>query len=359
MAILLVMCHHFVLYGGPMAEAVVLDKLVSRLTYAGWIGVDVFLVLSGFLITQSLLGAKRGAASYRRFLLHRALRILPLHYGFLIAFLPLLPYVCPRGGGYPLLLRQQTWYWTQLVNWPIAIRGWSGCYIIEHLWFTALIWQFYLLWPLAVHHLWGKGMLLLCGGLVIVSPIVRYILHRTSLSAPYVLLPARMDALAIGAAIALFMRDPEARRRLVRWAWVPAVVSAFALTAVFAWKRRFEIEDPFVGTVGLLLLAVFVGALLVLAVGTPPQGILCRLLSIAPLRFLGRYSYGLYVLHHPIAVLLPRAGLGIGSFSTWMGSQLPGLLVFSLVVGVLSIALALLSWRFWESRFLTLRRLVA
>lgn len=355
-AILLVMAHHFVLYGGVVAEKVFLDKLVTRVANAGWIGVDVFLVLSGYLITQSLVRTKGGTASYRRFLLRRALRTLPLHYAFLFAFLPVLVHVCPASGGYPLLLRQQMWYWTQLVNWPIAVRGWSSCYIIEHLWFTALIWQFYVVWPLVVYPLRGKRMLILCGGSILVTPIVRHILQSTSLGAPYVLLPARMDALALGAAIVLAMRVPQVRRYLVRWAWVPALASALAVMAVFTWKRGLKVEDPFVGNVGLSLLAVFVGALLVLTVGASPHSRLHRLLSISPLRFLGRHSYGLYVLHHPIAILLPRVGVGIGSFPTWRGSQLPGLLIFSLVVTALSIVLAVLSWRFWESRFLRLYR---
>jgi peptidoglycan/LPS O-acetylase OafA/YrhL len=356
MATLLVMAHHFVLYGGSMAGTLRLDRVVSRLAYAGWIGVDVFLVLSGFLITQSLLSVQGGVAPYRRFLLRRALRTLPLHYGLLLAFLPLLAHVCSGGAEYLVLLRQQPWYRTQFVNWRIAVRGWTDCLILDHLWFTALIWQFYLLWPLLVYRLRGKGLLLLCGCLILLDPLGRYALHRMMLRVPYVLLPARIDALAIGAAIALLMRTRKVRRHLLRWAWLPAAASAAVLATVFVWKRRLVLEDPFVGTVGLSLLALFVGAVLILAHAPFPSGRLCRLLSITPLRFFGRYSYGLYVLHHPIVILLPRAGMRIEAFPTWMGSKLPGFVLFSLVAGALSTAFALLSWRFWESRFLNLRR---
>jgi peptidoglycan/LPS O-acetylase OafA/YrhL len=168
-----------------------------------------------------------------------------------------------------------------------------------------------------------------------------------------------MDALAIGALIALVMRRPKPYRALVRWAWAPALVSMVGLVCLVFYRGQFAIEDILIGSVGLSMLAVLMGAVLILAVGRPAHGLLERLLSWAPLRFLGRYSYGLYVLHHPISILLPRAGLTIAAFPEWMGSQMPGFVFFGLAAGGLSIGLALLSWHLWESRFQGLRDRVA
>ena len=121
-AILLVMVHHFTIFGMG-APTTVLDKRVYKLFAAGWCGVDLFFVLSGFLITGILLDAKGGAHFFRNFYMRRFLRIFPLYYGFLFAFFVLLPLTFSLGDNFRSLLEQQGWYWSYLVNLPIAMEG--------------------------------------------------------------------------------------------------------------------------------------------------------------------------------------------------------------------------------------------
>jgi peptidoglycan/LPS O-acetylase OafA/YrhL len=90
LAILLVMLHHFTFYGG-MGRTVIIDRLFYVIGMAGWCGVDLFFVLSGFLITGILLDAKGGEHFFRNFYMRRSLRIFPLYYGFLVAFFVMLP----------------------------------------------------------------------------------------------------------------------------------------------------------------------------------------------------------------------------------------------------------------------------
>jgi peptidoglycan/LPS O-acetylase OafA/YrhL len=111
-----------------------------------------------------------------------------------------------------------------------------------------------------------------------------------------------------------------------------------------------------VQTVGFTLLAILSGGLLVIGVASSPQTAAGRFLAHRFLRSLGRYSYALYVFHHPIMLY---AGLvfGAGSFPTLAGSQVPGQLVFTAVTAALSLAAAVLSWHLYEAQFLKLKRL--
>ena len=105
-AILLVMVYHFVIYGGwqPSGEV---EHWLFRLATAGWLGVDLFFVLSGFLITGILVDAKGGGGYFRSFYVRRVLRIFPLYYGFLAAYFVLAPLVSSAGSA---LREGQVWY---------------------------------------------------------------------------------------------------------------------------------------------------------------------------------------------------------------------------------------------------------
>jgi peptidoglycan/LPS O-acetylase OafA/YrhL len=108
--------------------------------------------------------------------------------------------------------------------------------------------------------------------------------------------------------------------------------------------------------VGFSLLALFFGALLLSSLIAPREGRFVRTLASPVLVFLGRYSFALYVFHHPVCVALRDAGFGADSFPLVAGSPLVGVLGFALVAGAISLGLSLLSWYLWESWFLELKR---
>lgn len=353
-AILLVLVLHFTMYGGPPGEAGI-DGFVHRFALAGWVGVDLFFVLSGFLITGILYDAKGGERYFRNFYARRILRIFPLYYGALVFFLVLLPWLWPGHEGLAQLRSEGIWYWTYLVNVRIAREGWPDFGALGHFWSLAVEEQFYLLWPLAVFLLRRRPLMALCAGAAGLAVGARLALHLADReAAAFVLLPARLDALAAGALLALAVRGPGGLPAAVRWAKPAAAVALAGLVALFIWKGGLPAEDPAVAVAGYSLLAVLFAGVLALALAAAPEGRPGRWLAAPWLVFFGRYSYGLYVLHHPLLFLKP-AELNYGAIPEVLGSRLPGWLLFvTLGVGV-TVGLALLSWHFWEKPFLDLK----
>ncbi|MGD8817938.1 MAG: hypothetical protein PVJ51_12205, partial [Acidobacteriota bacterium] len=186
-----------------------------------------------------------------------------------------------------------------------------------------------------------------------------YLWAPANVVAPYVLMPTRIDALAIGALIAVWARGPEGLSVLNRWILPAIVVPGILLGAIFVRHGRLAYVDAPMRTAGYTIIAAFFGGILALSVVRPLESGWGRLFAHPSLRFMGKYSYGLYVIHHLVVVDLARRGFQTTVFPTLGGSQLPGLIAFSLVAGSISIALALLSWYLWESQFLKLKRYFA
>jgi peptidoglycan/LPS O-acetylase OafA/YrhL len=327
--------------------------LVKRACSAGWTGVDLFFVLSGLLITGILADTRETAHPYRTFYARRALRILPLYYGFL-----LLLFVLPALAGATALttdLPDQLPYWLYVQNFRPLGRG-AGDFA-GHLWSLAIEEQFYLAWPLVVLALSRRGALRACAACVggALAYRVAGALSMEDLRGMYFLTPARVDALAVGAAIALLARGPGGPARLQRLAPPVLAGSAAVLAAASLHPSGFNPGGVYMVTVGYSAVALFFGAVLVLAMAmeTGPS-LLARLLSGRVLRFFGRYSYGLYVVHVPLALLARLGGVSPNVFAgtRW---ELAGLLAWVALMGTASVVAALLSFHLYENRFLALR----
>lgn len=356
-AILLVLAHHFTYYGSFRPHLLV-DQLFYLTTMAGWTGVDLFFVLSGFLITGILYDSKAAEFYFRHFYIRRCLRIFPLYYGVLALFFVLLPRVVtsdPSDASYQNLIADQSWYWTYLINVKIAFDGWPRTNLIAHFWSLAVEEQFYFVWPLVVFLMRRETLVKMCVACVVVALGLRFGFAWIGQDLPaYVLLPARVDALAIGGLLALLARDP---RGLVVWrrtACMIGVVTGCVLVVLAAARRGLWTTDPFMFTIGYTVLAAFFGALLSIVVTSADNGVLGRICSSRLLRFFGRYSYGLYVFHHPI-VIFTRRFFTAPDLPTVFGSQLSGLAIYVLLTGGVSLAVAVLSWHLYESPFLRLK----
>jgi peptidoglycan/LPS O-acetylase OafA/YrhL len=356
LAIVLVMFLHFTMYGG-LRPGMLLDTLVHKIARAGWVGVDLFFVLSGFLITGILLDAKGNSHFFRNFYMRRSLRIFPLYFGVLFAYFVVFPSLMPVSEKFELLISDQIWYWTYLVNILIVRENWPSFNDINHFWSLAVEEQFYLFWPLVIFLVRRRSLVLICLFCIISSLAIRVGLRLAdNATAAYVLTPARMDALAVGALLALIVRQPGGLSRLAQWAWPTAGVSAVALLMIFVWKRELNADDAVVQIVGYPLLAALFGALLIIAILSTPDSAIGKFFTSKTLMFFGRYSYALYVFHHPIILFMRRRGIGADSFPTLMGSHLPVLLLIIAVATAATISLALLSWYLWEAPFLRLKR---
>ncbi len=172
LAVFVVVEHNISLVSG--GEGLLLHQLESML-HRGWMGVQLFFVLSGFLITRILLETRRSPEYFRSFYSRRALRIFPLYYATLIFLFLLLPALgqTPSVLAEDMPFSRQVWLWAYLSNWtgPRGLGG--GSPPVFHFWSLAVEEQFYLLWPLVVLFCTPKRLMQVCGGVVLASLLCR------------------------------------------------------------------------------------------------------------------------------------------------------------------------------------------
>jgi peptidoglycan/LPS O-acetylase OafA/YrhL len=328
--------------------------VTRELMQFGWAGVQLFFVLSGFLISGALLDTRRAGDYYAAFYQRRALRILPLYFGVLaLTFLLLAPLrALPR----EVLAAQshQIWLWAFLSNWtdPLGL-GVPG---FTHFWSLAVEWQFYLLWPLIVRRLDAEGLLRLALLVALASLAIRIAMRAAGCPPEWVyeFSVCRMDALTLGAAAAAMLRIPAWESRLRGWSVRFPWLIALAIVAGAPLTRGYPDSGLVTQTAGMTLLAVcFAGLVVYGALGEVDRAASARrILSVASLRSIGKYSYAMYVFHYPlhklvgaplIARLAPRPGVLVA-------------LAYVACVGLVSYGLAWLSWRLLESPCLRWRR---
>jgi len=322
--------------------------VLGRFAGAGWIGVDLFFVLSGFLITGILLDSKGRPGYYRSFYARRALRILPLYYGLLAVILLL-----PRSGalaaalGAPYLAEHQGWFWSHTVNWLMVTEGESQFAVrngFGGIWSLSIEEQFYLLWPLVVAVTSRKGLGRLAVALAVLAFVLRMALslRGTPDVVLYSATPTRIDPLAIGALLAVLAREGGLEAHRTRYSVaVICSAAAFGLLAVISQRMPNANALTFAGVASAL--AVGWGAVLILTTGEAGRWV--ALMRSRPMRTLGKYSYALYLFQAPVDHLLTRFGAGPDAVGR--------LAYFPLGVGV-TFALAYASWHLWERHWLQL-----
>ena len=370
-AILLVMVSH--LYGLVWAlegEAPTrgLDIWANRIAHTGWMGVDLFFVLSGFLITGILYDAKHSNTYFRSFYARRFLRIFPLYYGFLILLLLVAPHVdlLRRASNVDALRDGQFWYWAYLSNYQSSIEQISNTQTFQtgfrHFWSLAIEEQFYLIWPSFVLLLDRRKLMVACVVLVVAAFFTRMYLQSDAasswarLNAPHVFLPARMDTLALGALLALAVRDGDLIRRLARYA-VPVMAFSAAVVAFYFFREKgLSTIDRDTQLIGFTAIALMFAALLALVVTAAPASRLNRCFSHPYLMFFGQYAYGLYVVHLLIGFVLADRIAGRSDLPEFFGSQMPVSAAFGLLGIACSVAAAWVSWQLFEKQFLKLKR---
>jgi peptidoglycan/LPS O-acetylase OafA/YrhL len=358
LAILPVLFAHFM----RLQPTTPFERLLSRGAATGWVGVDLFFVLSGFLITGILLDAKGGERYFRNFYLRRAIRIFPLYYGSLLLVFFGLPHLHILGAAQTRdLLHSQGWYWSYLANVRIALAGsWATSFELEHFWSLAVEEQFYLVWPLVVWLLSRKRLKTVCLGAVLGSLTLRLILRASGQPSlvSYVLTPSHLDPLAAGAWLALVVREPGGLDWLRARIRPMLVVGTVGVVAIVATARGPVLASLAMLSVGYPLLALTCAALLLGALTGPEGSLVGRLWRSRPLGFFGRLSYGLYVLHPLLMGLVVLLGFDVPWFAERAGSQLLGQAMFTGLMMAFSAAVALVSWHLWEQPFLRLKSLV-
>ncbi len=346
-AVLLVLVHNA---GSIQVQADTrLLKWIYFVHAPGWVGVHLFFVLSGFLITGVLLD-RRGPGALRSFWLRRAVRILPLSFSLLLLVTLVSPGTAGLGDFGPR--RELWWYWTYLCNWGQP----SGHKIpaLAHFWSLAVEEQFYVVWPLLALRCDARTLLRISLGVAVFAALLRIGLCAVGLSgAVYEYTFTRMDALTLGAAAAMVVRDAHWVARIGPMVRPAALVSAAVLALMWPFTRGFNAIDPWVQTLGYAVLGVLCAASILWGV-VYPEGQLARWLATPWLRWFGKYSYAIYVVHFPIASLLGRS-LGPVINGPSPGRAIAALLLHEALVATLSVGVALVSWRVLEQPALAWR----
>jgi peptidoglycan/LPS O-acetylase OafA/YrhL len=332
------------------------SHVLAFLVHPGWIGVELFFALSGFLITGSLLDTQGASNYFHAFYTKRALRILPLYYTVLI----LLLIVAPALHSGPTLLhanlKEQLSLWLFIVNWT----G-TAPYGFAHFWSLAVEEQFYLFWPFIVHRLSARRLFTVCVYGALLALVMRGIMVFGGASSwtVYAATTSRLDALALGGAGACLLRIPAARE------WVASRLTAIDLGALALFvigvpiTRAYNPDAIDCQIFGYTLLALCCATLVTTVAAGDRQArptVLARTLRWAPFRSCGKYSYAIYVFHQLINKLLGERWM-LAAF----GSHPPAhaVYLYSLTIGLVSFVAAYLSYQLLEKRFLALKYLFA
>jgi len=349
LAILGVMCLHFV---PPRSSGGGLFKALWFGSNAGGTGVDLFFVLSGFLITGILYDAKKAANYFRAFYMRRVLRIFPLYYAILIGVFLVAGHIVPLSSvGLEEPQKHQFWLWLYGTN-IAENRGISfGCF--DHFWSLAIEEQFYLVWPLAVLLLGRRSLIWLLIACCVATVGARVVaIHHDLLG---LLSPRGIEALAAGSLVALLSRGPGGATRFLSVS--ARVALAVIPIAGVLYLLRSGHGDSWMQVLKPLFLAWMYATLVALAVLSAPASLLGTALTWRPLRQMGKLSYAMYALHMPAGMLLERRFPQLRQLATPLHSVLAGAIAKMLIEIAVSLALAWLSWHLFEKHFLRLKRL--
>ena len=353
------------------------ETWLLRIVDFNWIAMEAFFAMSGFLVTGILLRTRSDARFFRNFYARRVLRIFPLYYGFLGFYLLLLPRLMDLTANpetaYPYVSEHQAWYWSYTANFLIARHGaWLG--EMSHFWSLSVEEHFYLLWPLVIYFLSGRSILRLSAAAIVISTALRaYLTWGVELPtvSVYVMTITRLDSILMGSMLAVLADVRVDASPLLRLRPALTGLSAiFAPVLVWMYAREGHFSAlgeaartqqqghlyPSVTVLGYLMVGIMCSALMVWLLTGTERNWLVRLFSLRPLRTLGQYSYGIYIVHFLVLGMFHQSSLSMLRLSEAFGSRALGLLAGFTMQFLVTFALAWLVWHGCEKHFLALKR---
>jgi peptidoglycan/LPS O-acetylase OafA/YrhL len=351
-AILLVLLFHFTARAPYPSDSA--SMRLQSLFDLGWSGVDLFFVLSGFLITGLLIDAKGSDGYFKIFYARRALRILPLYYGALVVMF-VLPHVLTSvmNPTYITPFKDQVWFWGYLQNYHYLTNAWRD--VAGPFWTLAIEEQFYLVWPVLVLLLSRTHLLRLCFAVIVGALLYRAarVYWQIDIGGIHHSTPCRIDTLAMGSAIALLARESGGLAILRRAAPYLLAGGAIGLAAVLLQTGRAYVGHPAMQTVGYSAFPLAYAGLLIFSITT--DGRFANALRSPVLRAFGRYSYSLYVINVPLMIFFLHFGISATSFA---GIQPPvvGAVIYAMFMLLACFVAGWLSWQLYETPFLRLKR---
>jgi peptidoglycan/LPS O-acetylase OafA/YrhL len=352
LAILLVLYHHL-FWSNPNTGNPIFDFL-NAIRASAFIGVNLFFALSGFLITGILLDTVNSPNFFKTFYVRRMLRIFPLYYGLLIVLLLLTRPLHFVWNGW------QYFYLTYSTNFALWPRGplLLQPFSIDHLWSLQVEEQFYLIWPLILYRVRSlRSLIRMSIVACIATLLIRIILvaerpYLNNVYLPYSSTFSCVDNLLFGCCLCALLRT-TLRQRVLHFAPRIFAICVLVLTVAAIPNRGLDWKTSiFVPTVGFSLIGISCAALI--AMSLEPGSRTKQIFSHPILRFFGNYSYGLYVFHYPLGCLLNQPVRDY--VDAHFHRKVLGVIAGAIVVLVATTLAALLSYHFYETPFLKLKK---
>ena len=355
-AVLMVLLAHLTPYAPSGNRAL---EWLYKVGQSGIYGVDLFFVLSGFLITGILLQTRARSTRWRDFYIRRALRIFPLYYAVLLWIFGVCSFFHGNPAAYDRLASHQLWHWLYATNFLTALSGTyrvnvSEFFNLTHFWSLCVEEHFYLVWPFLVFCLGERGsrpLVWCCMSAILLSNGLRVLaLELEANRYWWGVMPLRWDGLALGCLLALWWPDARRRARLQQSApWIAGAGLIFYLVVMARFKGYW---GPVADSIGYTVVALFFCSILVASL--TPGSLAQRVLRGSLLRFFGHYSYAIYVFH-PFVALVVKHYWPASVVFQWIRPLPLAQLVYVLMIVVPTVGLALLSWNLLEKRFLQLK----
>jgi peptidoglycan/LPS O-acetylase OafA/YrhL len=350
------------------------NEPVSILFGWGWVGVHLFFVLSGYLITGILYDAKGETGYFRNFYARRALRIMPLYFGYLLFALLILPLALtalpPRAVAFlqtPVVTRGDVVsLLCYFANFQIAFTNrYLG--IFHPFWSLAVEEHFYLLWPLAVWSLSRRSLMRLCLGWTAASICLRAVIICVSGrdEIARLITPCSLDGLLAGGWLVLARGDRAMWAKIRPWT-LPLLFGSAGFLLCLMLGQMEVIPDLdshanpdsiysgiLMNTLGISVMAWFFAALTARSLDVAEGSRLRRMLEHPSLGAIGKYSYGIYVFHPLILLYIYR--LSAVRFAPYVPISLTKLIVVAWLLSA-CFGVAWLSYHCYEIHFLRLKR---
>jgi peptidoglycan/LPS O-acetylase OafA/YrhL len=325
----------------------------DQVVEAGSFGVDLFFVLSAFLITGILLDSKCDPGYFRNFYARRFLRLFPVYYLYL-AFVALLLPALHHALHTHMPDYHGNWWWYLLYACNLKRDHGVNDPYLGHFWSLAVEEHFYLVWPSLVLLFSRRRLVYCCFCAIALAVGLRVFLswYDADWNTIYRVTPMRLDALALGALGAIMFRSEQWRGRGPDVAWKAVLAGSALFLSCLFWGRSVSWSAAPIQTFGGFFLAIAFAGLIYLAASTHSD--LTRILSTRWLRMFGKYSYTIYVIHVLIAY---HVSWGMAALAKRTGMWLYGAEIIGSVIDVaLSYGIAALSWKYYEKPILQLKK---
>jgi len=319
-----------------------------------WLGVDLFFVLSGYLITTILLKSVNSPHYLKNFYMKRVLRIFPLYYLALVIFLVIFPLFGDHRPDLQFYVNHQWWFWLYAENWLLSFQfPPPGPNVLNHFWSLAVEEQFYLIWPFVILLIRKPGKLLYCVlSLLLLLLFVRSIIwmkHFPGVNYTTLYTFTRIDGICIGCITALVHQiNYDFLRKNMS-----VIVIALAIMNFGFYFINQSGNFPYLAFVGYTTFAAMFGLLVHEAVSGDTR-IITLVFSNPVLRFFGLISYGLYVFHWPVYSLTQQYFHNFLTIDVNLSEKMSAI-GSSLIATLLAILLSVISYYTFELKFLKLK----